>query len=747
MTSRVLFSKLLKDEMKRKVWIAVVVLLVMILAGPVALLMRYEDFASYMMPQELVSAMAGMFSPSMDRAVITMGIAILLALTGFAYLFSKKQVDLYHSIPLKREKLFMVSYVSGLLIYTGAYLVQIVTVIIAAVSKGLFTNEVGMEYLRTIGGDYLHFFLIYHVTIIAVMLTGNLLVSIAASGVLLFYGLVVSEILWGYSTLYFSTYSTYPFSEGALWKRIPFISPVASYIYFINYSTDYSDVSVSAQIGHILLTLLIVAALFFLAVFLYKKRPSEAAGKALAYKKTEPVIRILIVILGAVMGGLLFVTMNNKPSSSWFWFGLILAGVATHCVMEIIYRFDFKAFAGHKLQLVGCLAVAALIGLIYRQDLLGYDTYLPDINKIQSASVTFTNVDSEMSGFVLEHIDQEGVVYGTYGDRYQIQLAETSLKDMEAVYELGKLGVEQLDVLRSTNGNGGAMPIAKYSNGATEEASESAYVEKETPLYYTVRYTLKGGRTVYRSYAVNVKSAMDAFARVYDSEEYKEGAYSILTMIDNDVFNRVEVYDVWGNKQLSLTKEDMKRFLETYRKDLMSLSAETLATEVPIARLNAVYQTSGMKYPSRSDYSYEDSCSGYYIYPSFTETIAAMQKLGVYSGDMTSEIKAEDLESIKVNDCGYLNEVLGMEDQYSEGKLYVNSDAEDAALISELSENLVNSSYSWSNLVLCPFEQRIEFELLYKTKEGIQKTGYAYMKKEQIPQKVIDDLVDHAVHY
>lgn len=744
MTSRVLFSKLLKDEMKRKVWIAVVVLLVMILAGPVALLMRYEDYSSYMMPQELINSMANMLCPSLDRAAITIAIAVLLALTGFAYLFSKKQVDLYHSIPVKREKLFMVSYISGLLIYTGAYLVQIITVIIAAVSKGFFTNEMGLSYLRTIGGDYLHFLLIYHVTIIAVMLTGNLLVAIAASGVLLFYGLVVSQILYEYSSMYFATFNTYPATEGALWKRIPFISPVASYVYFINYSTYYSDVPAGEQAGHIVLTILITAALLFLAVYLYKKRPSEAAGKALAYKKTESVIRILIVLLGAIMGGLSFVSMNNKSTSGWFWFGLILCGVVSHCLMEIIYRFDFKAFAGHKLQLAGCLAAAVLIGLIYRQDLFGYDTYLPDMNQIQSASVAFTNVDSEMSGFVLDYVDQEGIVYGTYGDKTVMQLKDTSIMDIEAVHELAELGIEQLDVLR--NGNGNAVPIAKayISNG---EMSKTV-AENATPLFYTIRYTLGGGRTVYRNYAVNAQSAMEAFARVYDSKEYKEGAYSILPMIENDIFSRVEVFDTWGNKQLSLNGKEMREFLETYKHDLMKLSAETLATQVPIARLGAVYRTSGMSYSfGRQSYEYEDSCSGYYIYPSFTDTIAAMKMLGVHSEDMTAEINAEDLESIKVNDCGYLNEVLGMEDQYSEGMLYVNTNAEDAAFIAELCENLVNANFSWSNQVLCPFEQRVEFELLYKTKDGIQKTGYAYMKSEQIPQKVIDDLVENTVAY
>ena len=77
----------------------------------------------------------------------------------------------------------------------------------------------------------------------------------------------------------------------------------------------------------------------------------------------------------------------------------------------------------------------------------------------------------------------------------------------------------------------------------------------------------------------------------------------------------------------------------------------------------------------------------------------------------------------------------------------MNSKPQDKAMIQQLCKDLVNSNYNWSNMTLCPFEQRIGFEVLYKTKDGIQKTACAYMRAEQIPQQVIDVLIETAISY
>ncbi len=734
MTSRVLFSRLLKEELRKKIWIIAATLLAAILAGPVTFLLRYENYAEYMLPSELSTAMLELMRPSeVGDVLLTTGMAVLIAIAGYQYLFSKKQVDLYHSIPVKREKLFMVSYISGLCIYFGVYLIQTMILIMAAIGKGVFTNEAGIILLHTIAGNIVHFLLIYHVTIIAVILTGNILVSFAAAGTLLLYGLITSQIIWMYYTSYFSTYYSIGSITGvALWKKIPFISPIASYIYFVNSCSQFSDATVAQQVGHLIVTFLFSVILLVLAVYLYKKRPSEAAGKALAFRKTEVVIRMLIVIITSLTGGLLIVNINNKPDSTWFWFGLILACILSHCLIEMIYRFDFKAFYHHKIQLVICLLIAVFIGIIFREDLFGYDTYLPQVEQIRNAGIIFTNVDTDMMDYQFDHVDENGIVYGEYDMGESSQLKNYALQNTAVIQELGKLGIEQLNVLDGLDNNY-YKSFGMDSKGYMSDNPD----EQKAQLYYVIRYTLNNGKNVYRHYAVDVESAKDLFAKIYDSEEYKEIAYDIIPLQENDVFKRVEVYDIWGNKQLSLTKNEMKDFLTVYIDDMMHLTAEVLETEAPVARVSPFFRVE----------TYEESLGGYYIYPSFKNTLNAMQKLGVNMEDMTTKINVEELESIKVNDCGYLSEALGMTDQYSPGKIYVNTEDEDQKMIEDLCNNLTNSNYTWSNLVLCPYEQRIEFELLYKTSGGIQKTGYAYMKSGQILQKVIDDLVDTVETY
>ncbi|HOO28348.1 MAG TPA: DUF6449 domain-containing protein, partial [Lachnospiraceae bacterium] len=477
------------------------------------------------------------------------------------------------------------------------------------------------------------------------------------------------------------------------WKSAAFISPVTSFDFFINSCSEYSDVTAGQQTGHLLLTLVFAAVLFIPAIYLYKKRPSEAAGKALAFQKTEVFIRIPIVIVSALVGGIVFVSINNYSKSNWFWFGLIFTGILCHCLIEIIYRFDFKAFWNHKIQLLCCLAAAILIGLIYRQDLTGYDTYLPAKEDIKSTSVVFTNIDNDLSGFQFESVDKEKFVSGKYGDRISELLRNASFSDTDAVYALGKLGIENLELMEEEDqvlySSAREISVASAGDTAAEESTA-------TPLYYSVRYTLKNGKTRYRNYAVSVEDVSDAFARVYNNKEYKENSFDIFPMTEENAFRKVEVYDVWGTKQLSLTDGEMNSFLEAYEADFLNLSGETLETEVPVARLSPIFR--------EKDCAYDDSLGGYYIYPSFIKTMTAMRELGVDLTEMKTSFDPEDLESIKVNDCGYLSDVLGITDGYSEGKLYVNSDVQDKQMIEELCGDLVNSNYAWSNMVLCPFE-------------------------------------------
>ena len=133
MTSKSLFFRLIKEDLKRRLWAFGLSFLTFFFAMPVLAAMgvtnleqQYalwvEDAGNYDFGAgntaetefsrklgELAVESIGLENVVMGFLVITA--ALVLALTGFLYLHSRKQVDFYHSIPVRREILFTVRFV------------------------------------------------------------------------------------------------------------------------------------------------------------------------------------------------------------------------------------------------------------------------------------------------------------------------------------------------------------------------------------------------------------------------------------------------------------------------------------------------------------------------------------------------------------------------------------------------------------------------------------------------------------
>ena len=148
MTSKSLFFRLMKEDLKRRLWAFGLSFLTFFFAMPVLAAMgitnleqQYalwaEDAGNYDFGigntadtefsrklGELTAECVGLENVVMGFLVITA--ALVLALTGFLYLHSRKQVDFYHSIPVRRELLFTVRFVDGILVTGSMYLVNLV---------------------------------------------------------------------------------------------------------------------------------------------------------------------------------------------------------------------------------------------------------------------------------------------------------------------------------------------------------------------------------------------------------------------------------------------------------------------------------------------------------------------------------------------------------------------------------------------------------------------------------------------
>ena len=72
--------------------------------------------------------------------------------------------------------------------------------------------------------------------------------------------------------------------------------------------------------GKVISRLAVSAILLLIAVMLHKKRPSEAAGKAMAFSISQPVIGVLLVTEFSV-AGLMFFWSLGSGSLGWALFG------------------------------------------------------------------------------------------------------------------------------------------------------------------------------------------------------------------------------------------------------------------------------------------------------------------------------------------------------------------------------------------------------------------------------------------
>ena len=226
MTSKNLFFKLMREDLKRRIWALGLAFLSFFFGMPVAAAMGASSISqSYQRwVAEGATFYGGTVSPEVERynrmtelaeqivgihnvfiVCIIMAAAVVLGLTGFMYLHSKKQVDFYNSLPVRRELLYAVKYIDGILMILFMYLLNLLFAVGVFLANGLPLSVFLTGSLTAFAVHMTGFLLIYGLTTIAVLLTGNFFVSILGGIVL--HSLIPSLVLTVYvlMSLFFMT--------------------------------------------------------------------------------------------------------------------------------------------------------------------------------------------------------------------------------------------------------------------------------------------------------------------------------------------------------------------------------------------------------------------------------------------------------------------------------------------------------------------------------------------------------------
>ena len=637
MTSKSLFFKLMKEDFKTRVWTLAISILIFFFSLIVATAMMisfnlYEGSAYSYKADLALNFISYIDVKNPFFGMIFIVLALVMAMSGFLYLYSKKKVDMYHSLPVKREVLYFVKIINGILIVVIPFAISEILASLLILAN---TGEIMVitSALWSIAEWTLLFILSYFLTVFSIMLTGNMLIGILACGFFSFYFPVLSLVLKGYQSSFFTTY----YSSGFIIEDV--LPNMSSFILMFN-------ITELKWLVRIIIVILASIAFLFINLLLYKKRASEAAGKSVSFNIIKLPIKSMMVIFMSILMYLLGYEVMND-SIGWGLFGLIVSGVITHCVMEIIYNQDFKKIFAKKIELLVLIIISIFIAAAFQFDIFGYDSYIPSASQIKSTAVISNLLERNSDQYynkveISDGYYNDSFVDVDYASESKIEadlIKKMDIQNKDAVLELARQGIE----------------AAKYDL--------EMYGNFDKVL---ISYKLKNGRTVGRVYYVDLDQSTSGLSSIYADESYKKSIYPILSENPEKIVS-VDFNGIMDNDTHIVFHDDelKKKFVETYKKELMNLDYETKLKSYPFASIrfnnefmeDALKKYAGFNYTSDStsatnskwDNIYASSLEsvGFYpIYPEFKETLALLKEMDV---EVIYKFPAEYVQSIDVS--------------------------------------------------------------------------------------------------
>lgn len=534
MTSKRCFFKFMKEDLRHKVWMLALSVLGSLLTGPVLYLFLRGNFmdekvlresASWLGFRDAVVRIYAYFGPGLciGGGMVALIGAFIVGVFGFRYLFHKNMTDTYHSIPMKRKALFLAGYLNGFLIWFVPFAFSFLSTLFLGIldlarlkriwlslppQAGIPDNILEVlsgpglitETLLTVGVLCICFLLMYHLVLTAVMLCGNMLNTLAVTGllgggVISLYGVILLLVESSLDTFLIDTATAHrqliygsPLIS-AVWlliRQLARVEDASCFVYEVKMNSDY--------VWALAVNLAVALALGAAAMFLYDRRPSELAEQGVRNKPVRFLLQFLAGITAGIAGWMLLYFIAGDlggAASGWGAFGAVLFSVLVFGVLDVIFRMDFKAFVSHKALMGGCVLATLLLCFAIHGDWMGYDTWLPKQDQIEQIAV----YDRDCGGTYYSSI---GVLDEPH------PLNRMQLTDQEAAFAF----LQEAAAFEKGRGTSGG------------EYSERGFRKD----IFWVKVTLTDGRTYYRRYNITDRDC-DAAQALLCSQEYVETVY------------------------------------------------------------------------------------------------------------------------------------------------------------------------------------------------------------------------------
>ena len=425
--------------------------------------------------------------------IVSIAYAILCAMAVWSYLYNARSVGMMHSLPIRRQGLFLTNLLSGLAMMAIPYLVAGVLGTLIFACCGGFDAWGTLATILAVIGQSVTFF---GLATFCAFLTGNIFALPVLYFLLNFLAplgdwlcnLFARGFLFGFTADYSGT--------------VDFLCPMVYLTQRLYVNSEYETVRDSALEYQNRLTSVTLenawliaayaaAGLVFLALayLLYRRRESERAGDVVAVRVFRPVFRFGVAALSALLGGRLLYALLWESFQAGDTFTpvplaicLIVAGLIGYYAASMLLAKSLRVFRGSAVGALCLVAACAAFCAGMRYDLFGIERRIPDQNEITQLEIYLAR-----NTYYLTPEDQPELLSGAQ-DLQRTLIAQKDL--IRSNYETYRHGGSSSDPDASTN----IRYVYTLKNGATVER------------FYTVSFA-RSDLSVPGSYA----NAMDAY--------------------------------------------------------------------------------------------------------------------------------------------------------------------------------------------------------------------------------------------
>ena len=335
--------------------------------------------------------------------VISIVYAILCAMAVWSYLYNARSVGMMHTLPVRREGLFVTNVLSGLTMMAIPYAVTGVLLVLVTMLFGGFEPVGVLVTVLGVMGESLFFF---GLATFCAFIVGNVFMLPALYGLLNFIAVLtdfmVNLLAQGFCFGLNSSYS----------GTVEWLSPVVYLIQKISPNSTYETqwvtdrlggqryetsvlTSVTLENGWLIAAYAAVgAALLGLAWLLYRRRRSESAGDVVAVGWMKPVFRYGCAVYAAILGGRLLYALLWESFQSGRYFTvlpmilcMIAGGAIGYYAASMLLAKTPRVFkTTWKGMLAVALGCAALCGAM-KCDLFGVVRRVPAPDSVKLVNV------------------------------------------------------------------------------------------------------------------------------------------------------------------------------------------------------------------------------------------------------------------------------------------------------------------------------------------------------------------------